>query len=146
MIIVTTWIAPRPTTFIMSHQVLVFPCNENCSVKASSASKTSKIWFKTTPFTAGMIPFVEQVQLCTHSAYNQGSTVSGTSWSWFEIVILPRNQPGEPEDDGLTWTSHHNRINPSNFSGYTGAIFDRQHQLVKSLQVSRCHVMVLHCN
>ncbi|KAI0249485.1 hypothetical protein BJV78DRAFT_1129536 [Lactifluus subvellereus] len=123
--------------------VLIFPCNENCSVKASSASKTSKIWFKTTPFTTEMIPNIEQVQLYTYS-YDQGwpgATIPGmASWSWFEIIVLPGNPSWEPGDDelGLAWTSHHNRINsePSNFSGYSGsgAIFDRQHELVKSLQ------------
>ncbi|KAF8803289.1 hypothetical protein BYT27DRAFT_6741898 [Phlegmacium glaucopus] len=120
----------------MPHQVLVFPCNDKCSVKASSPSKASKIWFKTTPFTAGMTPYVEQIQLELYTySHDQGYATDGTSsWSWFEVVILPGNQSGEPKDYRLAWTSHCNRIGSSNFSGYSGAVFDRQHELVKSLQ------------
>ncbi|KAI0246917.1 hypothetical protein BJV78DRAFT_1096634, partial [Lactifluus subvellereus] len=106
-------------------------------VKSSNASKTSKIWFKTTPLTAGIIPYIEQVQLCTYSHDQGWATAPGTSsWSWFEIVILPGNQSGKPGDDGPAWTSHHNRTNSSNFPGHTGAVFDRQHELIRSLQPS----------
>lgn len=80
------------------------------------------------------------VQLFTTS-HDQGSVTfaEAGSWSWFDIVLLDSPTSTVPKmKDGrsLVWCSHNNQLGDKNYQVCNGKLFDRDHELLSSLEVS----------
>ncbi|KAF7976548.1 hypothetical protein HWV62_6199 [Athelia sp. TMB] len=127
--------------------VYTLTSSSDCDVIAEDHTLASKIWFTSPVLTQDVIEHIEDVRLFT-KAHDQGGVDFPElgSWSWFDVLILESCDSTTPKvknGRSLVWASHRNEtvtedtdVDPEeSYLPCPGAIFDKDHELLNSLDV-----------
>ncbi|KAI1097943.1 hypothetical protein F4804DRAFT_326086 [Jackrogersella minutella] len=111
-----------------------FESKTEAIVEARDGNVKSNPWFKSPSLNKDLIERIHRVRLVTKSR-DQGwaTSVSSGNWTWFELGIAKSNDTSNGRVE-LRWTSHENRFLTNGQGWREGNIFNRHHDLLKSLE------------